>query len=87
MPKEPHDDPFEFFTPSIVVSAADRERLDRNQVLTRVLPGKDRQLAVFVATRLDASPDALVAWTRVIAEFKQSRFVPAVTRFSDPPAR
>ena len=83
--QEPHDNPFEFFAPWIVVSAAEREGLDRNQVLTRVLPGKHGQLAVFVVTSLNTSPDALVAWTRAIAELKQSKFVRAVRRFSDPP--
>jgi hypothetical protein len=78
-------DPFEFLAPWIVVSAADRERLDRDQVLARTLSGKDGQVAVFVATRLNAQPDALVAWTRAIAELKRSRFVSAAGRFSDPP--
>jgi hypothetical protein len=78
-------DPFEFLAPWIVVSEADRARLDRDQVLARVLSGKGGQLAVFVATRLNAPPDALVAWTRAIAEFKRSRFVLAIGRFSDPP--
>jgi hypothetical protein len=40
---------------------------------------------VFVATRLNAPPDALVAWTRAIAELKRSEFVLAIGRFSDPP--
>jgi hypothetical protein len=83
-PRE-HGDPFEFLAPTIVLSEADRAGLDRDQVLARVLSGRDGQLAVFVATRLDASPDALVAWTRAIAELKRSRFVLAVGRFSDPP--
>jgi len=78
-------DPFEFFAPWIVVSKAERARLDSDHVLARVLPGKDAQLAVFVATRLDAAPDALEAWTRAIAELKRSRFVQAIGRFSDPP--
>jgi hypothetical protein len=78
-------DPFEFFAPSVVVSEKDRERLDRDEPVVQTLPGDDGQLAVFVATRLDAPPDALVAWTRRIAALKQSRFVLAVGRFSDPP--
>jgi hypothetical protein len=78
-------DPFHFLAPSVVVSARDRARLDRDQIVARVLPGKDGQLAVFAATRLNAQPDALVAWTRAIAELKQSRFVLAIGRFSDPP--
>jgi hypothetical protein len=78
-------DPFEFLAPWVVVSEGDRARLDRDQVLTRVLSGKGGQLAVFVATRLNAPPDALVAWMRAIAELKRSTFVLAIRRFSDPP--
>jgi hypothetical protein len=51
-----------------------------------MLHGDDKQIAVFVATRLNASPDALVAWTRAIAVLKRSKFVLAIGRFSDPPA-
>ena len=79
-------DPFEFLAPWIVVSGEDRARLDRNEVLARTLSGRDGQLAVFVATRLNAPPDALVAWTRAIAELKRSKFVLAIGRFSDPPS-
>jgi hypothetical protein len=78
-------DPFQFLTPSVVVSGGDRERIDRDEVLTRVLSGKSGQIAVFVATRLNAPPDALVAWMRAIAELKRSKFVLAIGRFSDPP--
>jgi hypothetical protein len=67
------------------VSAGDRERIDRDEVLARVLSGKSGQLAVFVVTRLNAPPDALVAWMRAIAELKRSKFVLAIGRFSDPP--
>jgi hypothetical protein len=79
------NDPFQFLAPSVVVTAGDRARLDRDQTLARVLSGKNGQLAVFVATRLNAPPDALVAWTRTIAELKRSTFVVAIGRFSDPP--
>lgn len=78
-------DPFEFLAPGVVVSGADRARLDDDQVVARVLSGKSGQLAVFVATRMNAPPDALVAWTRAIAELKRSKFVLAIGRFSDPP--
>jgi hypothetical protein len=83
--QQPASDPFQFLAPSVVVSAGDKERIDRDQVLSRVLSGKSGQLAVFVATRLNAPPDALVAWMRAIAELKRSRFVLAIGRFSDPP--
>jgi hypothetical protein len=78
-------DPFQFLAPWVVVSKGDRARLDRDQVLARVLAGKGGQLAVFVATRLNAPPDALMTWTRAIAELKRSKFVLAIGRFSDPP--
>jgi hypothetical protein len=78
-------DPFEFFSPWIVMSESDRRRLERDEVVVRMLHGGDGQLAVFVATRLNAPPDALAAWTRAIAELKRSKFVLAVGRFSDPP--
>jgi hypothetical protein len=83
--QQTESDPFEFLSPWIALSEADRALLNRGEVLARVLSGKDGQLAVFVATRLDAEPDALVAWTRAIAELKRSKFVLAIGRFSDPP--
>jgi hypothetical protein len=82
----PPDDPFEFLAPWIAVSKEDRARLDRDQVFARTLSGKAGQLAVVVATRLNADPDALAAWTRAIAELKRSKFVLAIARFSDPPS-
>jgi hypothetical protein len=81
----PPRDPFEFFAPSVVVSSEDRANLDRNQVLARTLTGQKGQIGVFVATRLNAPPDALTAWTRAIVELKRSKFVLAIGRFSDPP--
>jgi hypothetical protein len=78
-------DPFQFLAPSVVLSDSERRRLERDEVVARMLHAEDGQLAVFVATRLNAPPDALVAWTRAIAELKRSKFVLAVGRFSDPP--
>lgn len=78
-------DPFEFFAPSIVVSSEERATLDRDRVVARTLTGEKGQVGVFVATRLNAQPDALVAWTHAIVELKQSKFVLAIGRFSDPP--
>lgn len=80
------DDAFAFFAPWVRLSNDDRERLTRGEAVVRTLPATDGQLAIFAATRLNASPDALVAWTRAIADLKRSRFVQAIGRFSDPPA-
>ena len=81
----PRHDPFEFFAPSIVVSDEERATLNRDRVVARTLQGGKGQVGVFVATRLTAQPDALVAWTHAIVELKRSKFVLAIGRFSDPP--
>jgi hypothetical protein len=79
-------DPFDFLAPWIVLSGSDRERLERGEVIARILPGGDAQIAVLAATRLDAPPEALAVWARAIEKLKRSAFVPAIGRFSDPPA-
>ena len=80
-------DPFAFFQPGVIVSLGDRQRLDRGEVLVRVLPAREGQLAVFAASRLTAEPEALVKWTRAIEAMKKGPFVIAIRRFSDPPVR
>ncbi len=54
-------------------------------VVVRTLPGDNGHLAVFAAARLQASPRALVTWTRAIDELKRNPMVLAVRRFSEPP--
>ena len=81
----PRRDPFEFFAPWVVVSSEERASLDRNLVVARTLTGQKWQLGVFVATRLNAQPDALTAWTRAIVELKRGKFVLEIGRFSTPP--
>lgn len=84
-PASPTPDPFAFLWPAITVSAGDRARLHRGEVVVHVLPGRDGEVGVFAATRLDAPADALVVWTRAIADLKKSPYVLAIRRFSDPP--
>jgi hypothetical protein len=71
--------------PWIIGSEAEKARLDRDEAIVRTLSGDSGQLAVFVLSRLNAQADALVAWTRSIAELKRSKFVLAIRRFSDSP--
>jgi len=78
-------DPFAFFRPLLTVSSADRQRIDRGEVLARILPGRDGEVAVFAATRLNADPDVLARWTHAIESFKKGPFVLAIRRFSTPP--
>jgi len=78
-------DPFSFFSPAITIDAGERERIDRGQVLARVLPAGDGEVAVFAASRFDAEPEALVRWTKAIEALKRSPFVTAIRRFSQPP--
>jgi len=78
-------DPFAFFRPSVVVSTDERLRLDEGQAIARVLPGEDRQIAVFAAVPVNVDGDRLAAWVWKIAELKTSAAVLAIGRFSDPP--
>lgn len=77
--------PFAFFEPTVVVSTADQARLDRGETLVRILPGTDGQIAVFAASRLDATPERVLERLRGIELLKQGRLAPIVRRFSDPP--
>ena len=78
-------DPFEFFRPAVVISRADRQRLDRGEVIVRNVPARDGEVGVFAASSIDAPPDRLVSWMRAIEQFKESRYVLAIRRFSEPP--
>jgi hypothetical protein len=80
-----HQDPFAFFDGLVVLEDADWQRLDGGEIAVRVLPGSGGSLGVVAASRLDAPADALVGWVRRIEAFKQSAFVGAIRRFSDPP--
>ena len=78
-------DPLAIVEPSVALSAADRDRLGRGELVSRVLPAHQAQVAVFAATRIDAEPDTLIAAARAIADLKKSGLVLALGRFSDPP--
>jgi hypothetical protein len=78
-------DPFLFFSPSLVITQEERRRLDRGQVLVRVLPGQEREIAVFSAAAFDRGGEALVQGVRRIEELKRGPYVLAIGRFSDPP--
>jgi len=79
------DDPFLFFRPSVVITPAERQHLDRGQVLVRVLPGQEREITVFCAAAFDRGGEALVQGVRRIEELKRGPYVLAIGRFSDPP--
>jgi hypothetical protein len=84
-PVEQADDTFGFFQPGVVVTPADRQAIDRGNTLVRVLPGREREVAVFSAIALKATGEDLMKGVRQIAELKRSSFVLAIRRFSDPP--
>jgi hypothetical protein len=80
-----NDDPFAWLNPAVTVDAAMRGRLDKGDVVSRVLPSTDGAIGVFAAARLEAESGRLAAWGNAIADLKQSRYVLAIQRFSDPP--
>ena len=78
-------DPFAFFRPAVNVSPKERQALDKGEALVTVLPGQDREMAVFAALPVHVGGNRLVAWVREIAQLKKSSFVLAIGRFSVPP--
>lgn len=78
-------DPFAWLQPVVSIDAAARGRLDRGEVVVRILPAGDGELGVFAASRLDTAPEMLAVWAASIADLKKSPYVLAVQRFSDPP--
>lgn len=79
-------DPFAWLQPVVTMDAASQARLDRGDVIVRILPAIDGELAVFAAARLNADSEALGTWAASVAQFKKSPYVLKVQRFSDPPA-
>lgn len=78
-------DPFAFFHPAVSPSLVDRQAIDKGVPFVRVLPGHDREVAIFAAVPVTSDGDRLVAWVRRIAELKKSAFVLSIGRFSTPP--
>jgi hypothetical protein len=78
-------DPFQFLSPGVVVTPAERSRLAAGETIVRSLPAVGGEVATFVATRTTADGDRLAAWVRDISALKQGPGVLAIARFSDPP--
>jgi hypothetical protein len=78
-------DPFAFLRPSIQISESERRKIDGGEVVVKILPGREREVAVFAAGTLQAGGDTLVRRVRDIVDLKKSSYVPAIARFSDPP--
>ena len=78
-------DPFAWLHPAVTINRAARSRLDRGEVIVRVLPASDGELGIFAAARLDADVETLARWVNAIAQLKKSPYVLMVRRFSNPP--
>lgn len=78
-------DHFAFFRPWIAITDEDRERLDRNEVLVRVLPAERDEIAVLAATALNTSSDVVASRLRAVADLYRGRHIHAIQAFSEPP--
>jgi hypothetical protein len=79
-------DPFTLLAPKITLTAADRLALERGETIARTLGGDNGQVGVFSMSRVNVTPDTLIAHARAIEDLKRSSFVTGIRRFSDPPA-
>src|SRR5262245_52353701 len=78
-------DPFAWLQPSVTLDRAARSRLDRGEVVVRVLRTGNGEIGIFASARLDADAETLAGWVNAIARLKKSPYVLMVRRFSDPP--
>ncbi len=78
-------DPFAVFRSCVQWSGGERDRARQGKSVVRVLPGRDRDVAIAGMRRTTAGAERLVAWTRRIDLLKKSSLVTAIGRFSNPP--
>jgi len=78
-------DPFTWLQPAVMIDGAARSRLDRGEVVVRVLPAADGEIGIFMAARLNADAETLAEWVNAIARLKKSPYVLMARRFSNPP--
>jgi hypothetical protein len=82
---ESHNGPFAFLAPAIQFTDDERRRLDRRDVVLRILPASGHELAVLAAGSLEVGSDALVASIRDMPGLKRGAYVPQIGVFSTPP--
>lgn len=78
-------DPLTLVEPTVALSARERARLDRGELVSRVLPAHKGQVAMFAASQIAVDPETLVMAANDIADLRKSSFVTAIKRFSAPP--
>jgi hypothetical protein len=79
-------DPFAFYSPGLDLSPRERSMLRRGEAIVKMLPYGERELATFSAVQANVTGDRLAQWVHAIEDLKRSASVPALGRFSDPPA-
>lgn len=85
-PQSTGADPFAILKPDIAINQDDRQKLDERDVVLKILPATDHELAVLAAGALNASSAKLAEKINDIARLKRSGSVPQIGRFSSPPA-
>jgi hypothetical protein len=80
-----HVDPFAFFSSLIVLRSGDRVKLDEGKPIVRMLPSREREIGIFVATPIAVGGDRLIEWGRQVEQLQKGPYVSAIRRFSDPP--
>lgn len=78
-------DPFAILKPEIAITSDDQRTLDARDVVLKVLPADDHELAVLAAGAINASSTKLTHEVNDIVTLKRSAAVPEIGRFSTPP--
>ena len=79
-------DPFAFLSPTVQISVADRQRIERGETIVNVLPSRGHEISMVAITLASMSPERLAAWASDIERLKATPGVHRVKRLSAEPA-
>ena len=71
--------------PDLVLTPAERQRLNGGTPVVRVNAGSDGYLSLVGIVRMDVTPERLIRWSASVEVLQKGKYVPEIGRFSMPP--
>jgi hypothetical protein len=78
-------DPFAILKPDVVIDAEERQALDGRKVVLKILPARQREVAVLAAGSVNATSAELSARVNDVVGLTRGPLIPQIGRFSNPP--
>jgi hypothetical protein len=79
------DNPLETMSGDVVITPADRARLDAGGTVVTVAAGRDGFLSLTAVIRVNATPERLLSWLTAVETLQKGRYIPEIGRFSPVP--